>query len=92
MSLRRLAIVLVLENKEGARFAAWPVCAVGREVLGAASGERRGAREQRREVIGAWCVQAARRPHQRVEYTKGCTTSMCGDRGRGGVVYVCEGC
>jgi hypothetical protein len=63
MSLRRLAIVfvLVLENKEGARFAAWPVCAVGREVLGAASGERRGAREQRREVIGAWCVQAARR-------------------------------
>jgi hypothetical protein len=77
--------VLVLENKEGARFAAWLVCAVDREVLGAASGERRGAREQRREVIGAWCVQAAASSESSIYvHTKG-----CGDRGRGeGVVCV----
>jgi hypothetical protein len=80
MSLRRLAIVfvLVLENKEGARFAAWPVCAVGREVLGAASGEGRGAREQRREVRAGGGLIRVVCTHKRM-YVE----SLDGDRGRG---------
>jgi hypothetical protein len=75
--------VLVLENKEGARFAAWLVCAVGREVLGAASGEGRGAREQRREVRAGGGLIRVVCTHKRM-YVESLETG-------GGGWCVCEG-